>query len=441
MSIQDPNESQYTPPGVSAPYDPVTGAPQTPVGGPVPPYSGADYPPAGYGPGMPHVPNPGLAALLGFIPGVGAMYNGQFAKGIAHIAIFAVFSSLSKHVADIFGLFVAGWEFYMVFEAYQTARAQRDGTPLPDPFGLNTIGERFGFRGNPDWSFFRGQPGPPPAGVPPMPDSPYGNPAPGAAYAPSGTQSGYQVDPAGNVYASSTGPAAAGASYVPPATGYSPYGPPPTPPFTPGFGGPAYGIPPVPPYGVPPVPPYGMPPVPPYGAPPVPFGVQPRRSSLPVGALWLIGLGVLALLGSLRPFRFLEGEATGGLLLMALAIFMFLRRQSISSAFSGSSSPAARWNLLRTSRGAGTVFIVGLLTLLQGLHVIYWESSWPVLLIFLGVITLMERVALNNVNAAPVYPGTPYAPPAEPVVETSSPTSITPKYTRPENDLNDGEGR
>ena len=87
-----------------------------------------------------------------------------------------------------------------------------------------------------------------------------------------------------------------------------------------------------------------------------------------------------------------------------------------------------------------------LLTLLQGLHVIAWESSWPILLIFLGVITLAERVALNNVNAVPTYPVASYAPPpAEPPVgtpvETSSPTSIVPKFTRPENDLNDGEGR
>ena len=132
-----------------------------------------------------------------------------------------------------------------------------------------------------------------------------------------------------------------------------------------------------------------------------------RRSSLPTGALWLIGLGFIALLGSLRPFRFLEGEATGGLLLIGLAVFMFLRRQSITGAFAANNSPAARWNLLRASRGAGVVLIVGLLTFLQGVHVIYWESSWPILLIFLGVITLMERVALNNMNAAPMYPGAP----------------------------------
>src|SRR5947209_13613577 len=89
-------------------------------------------------------PNPGLAALLGFIPGVGAMYNGQYAKGIVHLIIFAVLVSLADE-HGIFGLFIAGWVFYQVFEAYQTARARRDGTPLPNPFGLNDLGERLGF--------------------------------------------------------------------------------------------------------------------------------------------------------------------------------------------------------------------------------------------------------------------------------------------------------
>jgi hypothetical protein len=43
-------------------------------------------------PGQPatteRLPSPGLAAVLGFIPGVGAMYNGQFMKGFAHVMAF-----------------------------------------------------------------------------------------------------------------------------------------------------------------------------------------------------------------------------------------------------------------------------------------------------------------------------------------------------------------
>ena len=50
--------------------------------------------------------NPNLAALLGLIPGVGAMYNEQYAKGIAHLFIFAVLVSLS-HISEVFGLLLS----------------------------------------------------------------------------------------------------------------------------------------------------------------------------------------------------------------------------------------------------------------------------------------------------------------------------------------------
>jgi TM2 domain-containing membrane protein YozV len=103
-------------------------------------------------------PSPVLAALLGFIPGVGAMYNGQYVKGIVHLVVFAVLCSLADTGNDIFGWFIAGWIFYMVFEAYHTACARRDGTPLPNPFGLNDLVDF-----NRTWTGFR-----------PGSDAPYG---------------------------------------------------------------------------------------------------------------------------------------------------------------------------------------------------------------------------------------------------------------------------
>jgi Domain of unknown function (DUF5668)/B-box zinc finger len=87
--------------------------------------------------------HPVLAGLLGFIPGVGAMYNGQFVKALAHVLIFAVFVSLADK-SVVFGLLVAAWVFYQVFDAAQTAKARRDGLPLPNPFGLNDLGSRLG---------------------------------------------------------------------------------------------------------------------------------------------------------------------------------------------------------------------------------------------------------------------------------------------------------
>jgi len=56
-------------------------------------------------------PNPAAAAVLGLIPGVGAMYNGQFFKGLIHVVIFAVLVSLA-HVSGIFGIFIPAWILY-----------------------------------------------------------------------------------------------------------------------------------------------------------------------------------------------------------------------------------------------------------------------------------------------------------------------------------------
>lgn len=101
----------------------------------------------------PSTPSPAVAAGLGFIPGVGAMYNGQFIKGLIHVVIFAVLISAAQ-VFSIFGLFIAAWIAYQVFEAYHTAKARRNGLPLPDPLGLNELG---------NW-FSTGTPQPPPPG-------------------------------------------------------------------------------------------------------------------------------------------------------------------------------------------------------------------------------------------------------------------------------------
>ena len=85
------------------------------------------------------VGSPRLAALLGFIPGVGAMYNGEYAKGFVHVLIFATLIWMAAHVNGIFGLGIAAFVIYMPIEAYQTARARQMGLPAPDPLGLNRL--------------------------------------------------------------------------------------------------------------------------------------------------------------------------------------------------------------------------------------------------------------------------------------------------------------
>jgi len=83
--------------------------------------------------------SPGLAAILGFIPGVGAMYNGEYAKGFIHVLIFATLIWAADHVSGIFGIGIAAFVLYMPIEAYRTAKARQIGLPSPDPFGFNNM--------------------------------------------------------------------------------------------------------------------------------------------------------------------------------------------------------------------------------------------------------------------------------------------------------------
>jgi hypothetical protein len=80
-----------------------------------------------------------IAGLFGFIPGVGAMYNGQFIKAFAHVVIFVMLIIAADNVSDAFGFLIAFFVFYMAFEAYKTAEAKRHGLPAPAPLGLDKM--------------------------------------------------------------------------------------------------------------------------------------------------------------------------------------------------------------------------------------------------------------------------------------------------------------
>src|SRR5664279_4207595 len=83
------------------------------LSGVVPPPGSAAVPP---GVSQAGAPNPKLAAILGFIPGVGAIYNGEFAKGFVHVLIFATLIWMTDHVSSIFGIGIAAFVVYMPLE-------------------------------------------------------------------------------------------------------------------------------------------------------------------------------------------------------------------------------------------------------------------------------------------------------------------------------------
>lgn len=92
-------------------------------------------PPAGrvYNTGV----SPGLAFLLGLIPGVGAIYNAQYAKGLIHVIILGILISIlssgsANGMEPLIGLLIAAWFAYMAFEAYHTAKKRQMGETVDE---------------------------------------------------------------------------------------------------------------------------------------------------------------------------------------------------------------------------------------------------------------------------------------------------------------------
>jgi TM2 domain-containing membrane protein YozV len=333
----------------------------------VPPVTGvppvAGVPPNGFPiDGTP--PSPALAAILSIIPGVGTMYNGQYAKGIAYLLIISVLDSLGK--ADHLGIFsllaFVAW-VYQIIDAYQTAKARQEGRPLPNPFGLNEIGERMGF--GKTWGNSPGAAAAAAGTVPPAGAS--------AAYA----QTGYATTPPPMGGAPVTsGPDWIG--YVPPTNFAS------APVVSPTATAQASAA-------------WGQAP---YAAtytgtdatyaaqlPVVPI-VPPAPRRFPVGAIWLIGLGVLFLL-----VEFTEqwgwninGNWVPTIIFAGLAAWTLQRKLK------------AKLPLVCVVRWPLELGTLALLFALQAMDIVSLGRTWPVLFIVFGVTLILERTALANLR-------------------------------------------
>jgi hypothetical protein len=81
--------------------------------------------------------SPGLAFWLGLIPGVGAIYNGQYLKGLVHAVIFGLLLSLANASENGSGepmlvMMTVGFYAYMAFEAFHTAKKRHAGVPVEE---------------------------------------------------------------------------------------------------------------------------------------------------------------------------------------------------------------------------------------------------------------------------------------------------------------------
>ncbi|MBI1355650.1 MAG: hypothetical protein GC160_15030 [Acidobacteria bacterium] len=88
----------------------------------------------------PDAPHPLLAGVLGVVPGLGAVYNGQYVKGLVHVVMFGLLLTIaSEEFRGLEGFFIpviALFVLYMPIEAYRTAKALRRGEPVDEMSGL-----------------------------------------------------------------------------------------------------------------------------------------------------------------------------------------------------------------------------------------------------------------------------------------------------------------
>ncbi|MDE1162832.1 MAG: hypothetical protein PW792_12905 [Acidobacteriaceae bacterium] len=382
-------------------------------------------------PPVPGEPSPTLAGLLGFIPGVGAMYNGQYAKGIAHILIFTVLMSIANNVSDIFGLLVAGWIFYQVFDAIHTARARRDGTPLPNMFGLNDIGDRVGIH----WNAMQQQQGW---------NTQQGSPQPGAA--PQSTAQQGAAQTAWNTPAAAPQPTQANwAGYVPPTAFGTAYAPAPTPNYAAEmhaemaetradvaetmadaraavaeghsyahsaatgaanyaqtYTGAGTSVP----------NPY------PNAVPPVPTGTR-----FPSSAIWLIALGIIFLVPGIH----LNDRWLTPIVLFIAAGLTFYRKLSDVSDLRAATGQDNPWYTVRCMRGPIILLLLAILFALQAMNVASFEKTWPLLLIVVGIAIAVDRSFLSKSatqQMPPYWQQPPVAPPA-PAAAAPQPSNPT----------------
>ncbi|MBS1865253.1 MAG: hypothetical protein JSS69_04980 [Acidobacteria bacterium] len=88
-------------------------------------------------------PSGAIAFVLGLFPGLGAVYNGEYNKALIHLVIFValIVGLVSAADADdvnagaivTMALLLAGFVFYMAFDAMRVAQAKSLGQPINDP--------------------------------------------------------------------------------------------------------------------------------------------------------------------------------------------------------------------------------------------------------------------------------------------------------------------
>lgn len=157
------------------------------------------------------------------------------------------------------------------------------------------------------------------------------------------------------------------------------------------------------------------------------FGVGEKveASKVPMGAVILIGLGILFLLHTMDVLEF-SAEILAALLLILLSAWTFAKRWGmVHSAVTFCHCARCR---MQAVMGPAVIFTIGVILLLDSrdVHGLAWERTWPAILLVIGVIKLMQSTASTEGHIAPMPPVMPLTPPP-----TVPPGSVPPGSVPP----------
>jgi hypothetical protein len=164
-----------------------------------------------------------------------------------------------------------------------------------------------------------------------------------------------------------------------------------------------------------------VPPVPPV-APPALDPNLPYYRRFPSGAIWLIALGVFFLFGNVGLFHVFPGRLFGPFVLIGISVWIFVHKMTNSGqGLENDGTPTYHWRLMHAIRCAFWTMLVGIIWLLDVVHILRWANSWPLFLIAAGIMLVFKRSFYGGPvygTGYPPYPGAPPVPPAPPTPST-----------------------
>ena len=150
------------------------------------------------------------------------------------------------------------------------------------------------------------------------------------------------------------------------------------------------------------------------------MGEKFDSGKLPVGAVILIGLGVLFLLHTMGIMEY-GFERFWPLILIFLGGWMFYRNWERSKRICGCGRCSTRWLM-----GPSMVLTTGILFLFHTMNIADLDRTWPAWILVVGIVKLLQSNASSDGHVGPLPPGpasvAPPQPPPPPDPSLSNPS-------------------